>query len=105
VHKSAHIHARLSKHQVNMERPLSGRSLSGWRRVVSAWALAILFAVGGFGAVELAPSLGMAGSRPDLHGARIPQGVRAPQHDPFDLGPTLSDTAEHDFDAPGELME
>jgi hypothetical protein len=84
-------------------RPLSGRSLSGWRRVLSAWALAILFAVGGFAAVELAPSLGLAGSRPELQGARIPQGVRAPQYDPFDLGPPLANSADRDFDAPGEL--
>ena len=89
----------------NTERPLSGRSLSGWRRVVSAWALVILFAVGGFASVELAPSLGMAGSRPDLHGARIPQGVRAPQRDPFDLGPPVFENAERDFNAPGELDE
>ena len=89
----------------NTERPLSGRSLSGWRRVVSAWALVILFAVGGFASVELAPTLGLAGSRPDLHGARIPQGARVLQRDPFNLGPTLSENAERDFDAPGELME
>ena len=79
--------------------------MSGWRRVVSAWALVIMFAVGGFAAVELAPSLGLAGSRPDLHGARIPQAARVSQRDPFDLGPPLFDNAEHDFDAPGELME
>ena len=89
----------------NTERPLSGRSLSGWRRVVSAWALVILFAVGGFASVELAPTLGLAGSRPDLHGARIPQGARVLQRDPFDLGPPLFDNAERDFDAPGELIE
>jgi hypothetical protein len=55
--------------------------------------------------VELAPSLGMAGSRPDLHGARIPQGVRAPQRDPFDLGPPVFENAERDLNAPGELDE
>ena len=79
--------------------------MSGWRRVLSAWALVIMFAVGGFAAVELAPSIGLAGSRPDLHGARIPQAARVPQRDPFDLGPPLVDNAERDFDAPGELME
>ena len=84
---------------------MSGRSLSGWRRVLSAWALVIVFAVGGFAAVELAPSLGLAGSRPDLHGARIPQASRSPQRDPFDLGPPLVDNAERDSDVPGELME
>jgi hypothetical protein len=79
--------------------------LSGWRRVLSAWALVIMFAVGGFAAVELAPSIGLAGSRPDLHGARIPQASSVPQRDPFDLGPPLVDNAERDSDVPGELME
>jgi hypothetical protein len=89
----------------NTVRPLSGRSSSGWRRVLSAWALVIILGAGGFAAVELAPSLGFAGARPELQGARIPQAARVPQYDPFDLGPPLSDNAERDFEAPGELTE
>jgi hypothetical protein len=59
----------------------------GWHRVVSAWALVLILILAGFGAVELAPSLGLAKAAPELQGARIPQAARIPQHDPFDLGP------------------
>lgn len=62
---------------------------SGWRRVCSAWALVAIFAVGGFAVVELAPSLGFAEARPELQGARVPQGSRILQQDPFDVGPSL----------------
>jgi hypothetical protein len=72
---------------------------SGWRRVLAAWALVLIFAVGGFAVVELAPSLGLAKVSPEL------QGVRIPQYDPFDFGPPPFENVERDFDAPGELTD
>jgi hypothetical protein len=70
----------------------------GWRRILSAWALVLILILAGFGAVELAPSLGVARTGPELRGARIPQ------FDPFDLGPpafekSASEATEADFDA------
>jgi hypothetical protein len=65
---------------------------------MSAWALVVILAAGGFAAVEFAPSLGLAGARPELSGARIPQTTRLPQSDPFDVGPPLFDNADRDFD-------
>ncbi len=75
---------------------------SGWRRVLSAWALVVLLAGGGFAVVELAPSLGFAGARPELQGAKIPQAARAPQYDPFDLGPPLFEDTDGAWDAEGD---
>jgi hypothetical protein len=59
----------------------------GWRRVLAAWAVVLIVILAGFAALELAPSFGLAKISPALHGARIPQGVRTPQNDPFDVGP------------------
>jgi hypothetical protein len=78
---------------------------SGWRRVLSAWALVVLLAGGGFAVVELAPSLGLASGRPELQGARIPQATRAPQYDPFDLGPPFFEDTDGAWDADGDWIE
>ena len=78
---------------------------SGWRRVLSAWALVVLLAGGGFAVVELAPSLGLASARPELQGARIPQATRAPQYDPFDLGPPFFEDTDGAWDADGAWIE
>ncbi|MGD9616715.1 MAG: hypothetical protein AB7H90_16160 [Alphaproteobacteria bacterium] len=73
--------------------------MPGWRRVLSAWALALIFAVAGFAVVELAPSFGLAKARPELHGVRIPQS------DPFDLGSPFSDDAAAELEARRAFME
>ena len=80
------------------------RLMTGWRRVLSAWALALILAGAGFASVELAPSLGIAKSNPELRGVRIPQSLRTPS-DPLDLGPPAYENSDRDFDAPGELAE
>jgi hypothetical protein len=63
----------------------------GWRRVLSAWALVLILILTGFGAVQLAPALGLAKAGPELRGARIPQ------YDPFDLGPPPFEDTEGDL--------
>jgi hypothetical protein len=80
------------------------RPLSVWRRVLSAWALVAIFAVSGFAVVELAPSLGLAEARPELQGARIPQGTRTPQSDPFDIGPPMFEHADGAWDAESDWI-
>jgi hypothetical protein len=85
------------------------RLMTGWRRVLSAWALVLIVAGAGFAVVELAPSLGLAKSSAHLHGVRIPQAVRTPYADPFDLGPPAYATAgqepEHDSSAVLDPLE
>ena len=76
----------------------------GWRRVLAAWALVLIFAVGGFAVVELAPSLGLAKVSPELQGARIPQGAGSPRYDPLDLGPPLYED-EGAWDAESDWIE
>jgi hypothetical protein len=78
------------------------RHLLGWRRVLSAWALVAVLVAGGFAVLELAPSFGLAESSPELRGARIPQGTRIPQYDPFDVGPPLFENADGGWDADGD---
>jgi hypothetical protein len=63
------------------------RFSAGWGRVLAAWAVVLIVILGGFAVLELVPSFGLAKISPALHGARIPQGARAPQYDPFDVGP------------------
>jgi hypothetical protein len=72
--------------------------------VLSAWALVGLLAAGGFALVELAPSLGLAGAQPELSGARIPQPVRMPQYDPFDIGPPLFERSDGAWDAEADWV-
>ena len=74
----------------------------GWRRVLSAWTLVLVLILAGFGVKALMPSSDIAQasqglSRPGLRGVRIPQ------FDPFDLGPSAFENAgsadDGDFDA------
>ena len=63
------------------------RNRIGWGQVLAGWVLVLILALAGFGVVELVPSLGLAGGNAAVQGARIPQGTRVPQVDPFDLDP------------------
>ena len=80
------------------------RFAPAWRLVFSAWALAFILLLAGFAAVELRPSFYFAkAANPALHGARIPQGARGFQADPFDLGPPAFGGAGLHSDTDGDF--
>ena len=54
----------------------------GWRQILGAWGLVLLFVLMVVGGMQLAPCL--ADTPADLHGVRIPQ------YDPFSVGASPS---------------
>lgn len=68
--------------------------------MLAGWVLVLILALAGFGAGEIVPSLGLAGGNAAVQGARIPQGTRVPQVDPFDFDPPAFED-----DAPADIAD